>query len=41
MYTIYDYLKLYKDKNLNEVPWNMMDYLLCSLIVYIPMGSFM
>ncbi len=41
MYTIYDYLNLYKDKNLNEVPWNMMDYLLCSLIVYIPMGSFM
>ena len=41
MYTIYDYLKYYKDYDINEVPWNDMDNLLLSTIVYIPMKGFM
>ncbi|MBQ6284909.1 MAG: DUF2974 domain-containing protein [Bacilli bacterium] len=41
MYTIYDYLKYYKDYDINEVPWNDMDNLLLSTIVYIPIKGFM
>lgn len=41
MYTIYDYLEHYKDKSLKEVSWNVMDNLLCAIIVYIPIESFM
>ena len=41
MYTIYDYLKYYKDYDTKEVPWNNIDNLLLSIIVYIPLKSFM
>lgn len=40
MFTIYDYLKYYKDYDVNEVPWNNMDNLLLSVLVYIPIESF-
>ncbi len=41
MFTIYDYLKYYKDYDVNEVPWNNMDNVLLSVLVYIPLDSFM
>lgn len=40
MYTIYDYLKYYKDDSLETLPWNMMDNLLCSILSYVPLKSF-
>ena len=40
MYTIYDYLKYYKDYDLTEKPWNIMDNLLCACLVYIPAKGF-
>ena len=40
MFTIYDYLKYYKDYDLKEVPWNNMDNLFLSILVYIPSESF-
>ncbi len=40
MYTIYDYLKYYKNYTLKEVPWNDIDNLLLAIIVYIPLKSF-
>jgi hypothetical protein len=40
MFTIYDYLKYYKDYDINEVPWNNMDNVLLSVLVYIPIDSF-
>lgn len=41
MYNIYDYLKYYKDYDIKDFPWNDMDNLLLSIIVYIPIKSFM
>jgi hypothetical protein len=41
MYTIFDYLEHYKDKDINEVSWNTMDNLLLAIIVYMPIDSFM
>ena len=40
MYTIYDYLKYYKDYDLKDMSWNIMDNLLCAIISYIPIDSF-
>ena len=40
MFTINDYLKFYKDKPLNEIGWNQIDNLLCSILVYIPIPNF-
>ncbi len=40
MYTFYDYLKYYKDYELKDIPWNIMDNLLCAIIVYMPLPSF-
>ena len=40
MYTIYDYLKYYKDESFNDLPWNMIDNLLCSILSYVPLKSF-
>lgn len=39
MYTIMDYIKYYKDKDIKEVPWNMMDNLLCAILVYAPIKT--
>ena len=36
MYTIFDYIDYYKGQKLDEVKWNMMDNLICSLIAYCP-----
>ena len=41
MFTINDYLKYYKDYDLKEVPWNNMDNLFLSILVYIPINSFL
>ena len=40
MYTIYDYLKYYKDYDIKEKPWSIMDNLLCSCLIYMPVKSF-
>lgn len=40
MYTIYDYLNYYKDESFENLPWNMMDNLLCSILSYVPLKSF-
>ena len=40
MYTIYDYLNYYKDEDFKDLPWNMMDNLLCSILSYVPLKSF-
>lgn len=40
MFTIYDYIKYYKDITLDRVSWNIMDNLICSIISYIPIESF-
>ncbi len=40
MFTIYEYLEKYKDIDINEYPWNNMDNLLLSILVYIPLNSF-
>lgn len=40
MYTIVDYLKYYKDSNFDEVGFNVMDNLLFSILVYLPIESF-
>ena len=40
MYTIYDYLKIYKNISIKEYEWNMMDNLLCAIMAYIPLNSF-
>lgn len=40
MYTIYDYLKYYKDYSLSEEKWNIIDNLLCSILAYIPIKNF-
>lgn len=40
MYTIYDYLKYYKNTLLEDVHWNVIDNLLCSILVYLPVDSF-
>lgn len=40
MYTIYDYLKYYKDYSLSEEKWNIMDNLLCSILAYTPIKNF-
>lgn len=41
MNTIYDYLKENKDFEIDKLPWNIIDNLLLSIIVYIPIESFM
>lgn len=40
MYTIYDYLKYYKNTSLYEVKWNSLDSLMCAILVYLPVSSF-
>lgn len=40
MYTIYDYLKYYKDYSLKDLKWNQMDNLFLASIVYMPLKSF-
>ena len=40
MYTIYDYLKYYGNYDVREIPWNIMDNLLCAILVYIPLKNF-
>ena len=40
MYTIYDYLKYYKDYSLRDLKWNMMDNLFITILSYMPVKSF-
>lgn len=40
MYTIFDYLKYYGNSDIREIPWNIMDNLLCASIVYMPIDGF-
>lgn len=40
MYTIYDYLKYYKNYSLKELKWNMMDNLFMAILSYMPLKSF-
>ena len=40
MYTIYDYLKYYKNTSLQDVHWNAIDNLICAILVYLPVASF-
>lgn len=40
MYTIIDYIKFYKDTSLEEVKWNELDNLICTILVYLPIKSF-
>ena len=40
MYNIYDYLNNYKDVTLDEVSWNMVDNLLCSILSYSKIPAF-
>ena len=40
MYTIYDYLKYYKNVSLEELPWNGMDNLFAAILSYAPFPSF-
>lgn len=40
MYTIFDYLKYYKNIPLKDVHWNVMDNLLCAILTYLPAESF-
>ena len=40
MYTIYDYLKYYKDYSLEDLKWNQIDNLFLACLVYMPLKSF-
>jgi len=40
MYTIIDYLKYYKDYDIKEFKWNIMDNLFLSILSYMPVKSF-
>lgn len=40
MYDIMDYLRHYKDITIDEVHWNVMDNLLCTILTYTPMEDF-
>lgn len=40
MYTIKDYLKYYKDTTIKDVPWNMMDNLICTILAYSKVKEF-
>ena len=40
MYNIYEYLKVNKDISFQELEWNVVDYLLCSILSYAPISSF-
>lgn len=40
MYTIYDYIKYYGDYSIKEINWNMIDDLLCAILVYLPIRPF-
>lgn len=37
---IYEYLKFYQEKTITEINWNMMDNLVLSILVYLPISSF-
>lgn len=40
MFTVYDYLKYYQNTSLDEVAWNVIDNLVCAILVYLPVNSF-
>jgi len=40
MLTIFDYVKCHKDVSLDELPWNLMDNLVCTILVYLPTCGF-
>lgn len=40
MYTIFDYLKYYKNKKISDVHWNAQDMLLCAILTYTPVESY-
>ena len=40
MFNIIDYAKYYKDTSLDEVKWNILDNLICAILVYLPINTF-
>lgn len=40
MFTIIDYLKFYSNTSLDDVKWNDLDNLMCSILAYLPVPSF-
>jgi len=40
MFTIYDYINYYGKKTIDEIKWNIMDNLICSILVYLPINGF-
>jgi len=40
LFTIFDYIKSYRDISFEEVPWNMSDNLICSILAYLPTQGF-
>lgn len=40
MYTLIDYIKYYKDKDIDEIKWNIMDNLICAILVYLKITPF-
>lgn len=40
MYTLYDYIKYYKNVRLEEVKWNYADNLICAMLSYLAINNF-
>lgn len=40
MYTVMDYLKYYRDIPFTEVSLNQLDFLICTILVYLPLNDF-
>ncbi len=40
MYTVMDYLKYYRDIPFTEVSLNQLDFLICAILVYLPLNDF-
>jgi len=40
MYTVIDYLKYYRDIPFTEVSLNQLDFLICAILVYLPLNDF-
>ena len=40
MYDIFDYINYYKEADLDDIKWNVMDNLVCAILVYLPVDEF-
>lgn len=40
MYTVFDYIKYYKNTSLDDVSWNIIDNLICAILAYMPIEPF-